>query len=499
MAAGGGGSAAAGGPGEGLGGASGAAGAGNGVNSGGGQAGTGGGGGAGGSGEPANPLAGAGDMGHTGVLGVGGAGGAGGAEINMSSAFGDGGGGAGGGFFGGGGGGGGGGGDEESAGGGGGASLVPPSASGSMLASDTTGVPSLTISFTPTFRSTSTSVSCHPSLVVAGEATGCRATVSDTDTGSASTPSGPVSFSSNSPGSFDSSAACTLAPSATPGVASCTISYTPSAVGAGTHTLTGAYGGDATDGPSSAAATVSVTTGTTTALHSSANPAAVGQQFTYTAVITPAPTVAGFVAFTDNGAVIRACAARPILDGEATCQSSYAAAGNHVITASYPGGGVFPASTSPTLTEVVVAPGTTAPVPTSVKLSSSENPSLSGDNVTFIATIKPVPDRGTVEFVSVNGSPIAGCAARPVNRSGEAGCGQPIGRAGAYDIEAAYSGTATYTGSQSATLTQTVLTVAKAVAPAPVTSWARVENAPSTVAATVTTAPSPSGWSVTAN
>jgi hypothetical protein len=502
VAGGGGGSAAGGAAGEGLGGAAGAAGSGSSDNSGGGQPGTDGGGGAGGSGELASANASAGGAGQAGVLGVGGTGGAGGAAIGLSPQVGDGGGGAGGGYYGGGGGGGGGGDDENSAGGAGGASLVAAGATNAVTGTDATGVPSLTITYTPTLRSTFISLSCAPSPVVVGEEVDCTARVFDTATGAKSTPTGVVSFSSDSPGSFSSRGACTLTPTPTTGEASCVIGYIPSGLGTGTHTIAAAYGEDATHGPSSAATPVTVAQGTTTVLASSSNPSDVGQQFDYTAFVTPAPPDTGTVAFTDNGAAIPSCAAVPVETGLAGCQVSYAAAGSHVITAIYSGGGAFPASTSKTLTQVVVAAGAAAPSSTSLSLSSSEDPSISRDEVVFAATVKPIPNGGTVEFFSNGGVPIANCTAQRVNpQTGNAACAAVI-KSGTFEIHAVYSGTTSFTGSQSHTLIQTVLEgPAAAVAPAPIPSgWAKVENkAPSTVQATVTTAFSSSPWSVTVN
>src|SRR2546427_11697902 len=83
-------------------------------------------------------------------------------------------------------------------------------------------------------RATSTSVACAPSTVVVGQSTSCTASVTDTSPGTASTPTGMVTFT---PGGT-----CTLAS------CSCSISITPTVVG----TLTGSanYGGASTHGPS---------------------------------------------------------------------------------------------------------------------------------------------------------------------------------------------------------------------------------------------------------
>ena len=95
-----------------------------------------------------------------------------------------------------------------------------------------------TVNATP--RSTATALSCAPASVQLGGATTCTATVSDTDTGSAGRPSGTVTFGSDSLGGFAPS--CTLPAD---GADQCSVTYTPSAVGSGTHGLSAHYAGDA--------------------------------------------------------------------------------------------------------------------------------------------------------------------------------------------------------------------------------------------------------------
>ncbi|HXB65228.1 MAG TPA: Ig-like domain repeat protein, partial [Solirubrobacteraceae bacterium] len=109
---------------------------------------------------------------------------------------------------------------------------------------------------TVTTRTTSTTLECNPTSVASGIASTCTATITDTNAGTASTPTGTVGFSSNGAGSF-STTNCTLAASATPGTASCSVTYTPSATG--TQTITGSYGGDATHALSSNGTSLTVT------------------------------------------------------------------------------------------------------------------------------------------------------------------------------------------------------------------------------------------------
>jgi hypothetical protein len=89
---------------------------------------------------------------------------------------------------------------------------------------------------------TSTSVACSPSSVLVGSATLCTATVTDTASSGATTPTGRVYFGSPIAGSFGSPGYCTLSGTGTTGVASCSLSFTPSA--SGSYWVNGVYGGD---------------------------------------------------------------------------------------------------------------------------------------------------------------------------------------------------------------------------------------------------------------
>jgi len=108
---------------------------------------------------------------------------------------------------------------------------------------------------TVNMRATSTSVSCSPKPVTNGTAASCSATVTDTDVGTPITPTGGVNFASNSTGLFNAPS-CTLASTATVGVANCSVNYTPYVTGH--HGITGAYGGDSAHSGSGGSATLAV-------------------------------------------------------------------------------------------------------------------------------------------------------------------------------------------------------------------------------------------------
>jgi hypothetical protein len=135
---------------------------------------------------------------------------------------------------------------------------------------------------------TSTTVNCTPSPVTVGQPTTCTATVSNS--GAGADPTGSVSFSSDSSGSFDSGTKCTLASTGTAGSSSCSVNYTPSAVVSGTHTITATYAGDGAHAPSSGQTTVTVTAGgmteTSTSVACVPVTVGVGQPTTCTATVS---------------------------------------------------------------------------------------------------------------------------------------------------------------------------------------------------------------------
>jgi hypothetical protein len=106
---------------------------------------------------------------------------------------------------------------------------------------------------------TTTNVSCSPSTVAVGQPTTCAATVTDTGGGGQTTPTGTVSFGSSGPGAFSDSASCRLSETS-PGVASCSVTYTPGASGTPTRsdTITATYSGDPTHKTSNGTTTVTV-------------------------------------------------------------------------------------------------------------------------------------------------------------------------------------------------------------------------------------------------
>lgn len=247
---------------------------------------------------------------------------------------------------------------------------------------------------------------------------------------------------------------------------------------AGPHNINANFSGDINYNAGSsatAAAHTEAANGTTTALSSSLNPAALSQQVIFTAAVTPnsgpnPPGVApaGTVTFKDGSTVI--CAASALNGtGTATCSTSTLIAGFHTITAVFNSSdGNYTSSPTATLSpqEQIVQNLTQTALTTSPNGSSHVNQQVTlTDTVTESGSTPPT---GTVAF-TVNGNLIPGCGAVAVSKNAPftAGCATPgiavLGTAGAGNtityqanaLKATYSGDSNY-GSGIATTTLTV-------------------------------------------
>ena len=301
------------------------------------------------------------------------------------------------------------------------------------------------------------------------------ASVTFTATVSGSAPTGSVNFKDGST-SIGGCSAATLTGSGNIRTASCATST----LAAGTHSITAAYSGDASNGASSSSALTQTVNkaATSTVLASSVNPSVFGASVTFTATVTgSSPT--GTVNFKDGGASISGCAAIA-LSGTgntktAKCTTSALVSGTHSILASYGGDAGNAASSSATLSQVVNSGGT------STSLATSLTPSIVGTSVTFTATVTGSNPTGTVNFKDGSTS-IGGCSAVALPGSGNirtASCASAALTVGTHSITAAYSGDASNSASTSSALTQTVNKAATS------TSLASSAN-PSTVGNSVT-------------
>ncbi len=194
---------------------------------------------------------------------------------------------------------------------------------------------------------TSTAASCQPTTVLVGQSSTCSATVTDTGSGIV-TPTGSVSFKSDSSGAFGSGGSCALAAAASAGTASCHVSYTPTAEGSGTHTISSTYGGDAGHAGSSSPTQLAVSLATTsTSVQCQQQLVAVGSADVCTALVTdtgprPSPPTQSVSFTTDSSGSFTgggACTLTPADATASSCSVSYTPAavgfGTHEITTRY--------------------------------------------------------------------------------------------------------------------------------------------------------------------
>ena len=251
---------------------------------------------------------------------------------------------------------------------------------------------------------------------------------------------------------------------------------------AGTTTVTAVYSGDSEhEASTSNPIVVTVYPDTTTAtVTSSLNPAIVGQSVTFAADVQGNFAVgAGQVIFLDGTTTLGTATLDPT--GHATLTISTLAIGTHPIRVAFPGSQNFNSTTSVTLNQVILASAT--PLPSTVTLASSINPSTLGQSVTFTATVTalgafPAVPTGTVTFfdgaINLGNTvlnPATGVATLPVSTLA----------IGSHAITAMYSGatgngttTPTILANTSAVLTQVVVSpippsFTLSVTPSPVT------------------------------
>ena len=177
--------------------------------------------------------------------------------------------------------------------------------------------------------------------------------------------------------------------------------FSTSALAVGQHSIVATYAGDTMHFTSSSVPALiqTVLEGTSTALTSTANPSAIGQSVTFTATVSVygggGVVPDGTVSFIDGATVLTTQAINA--GGVAMYTTSTLTAGIHPITAVYNGDAAkqIQGSTSAVLDQDVQAP-------TTATLTSSLNPSLYGNSVTFTATIPPSGTKaptGTVSFL----------------------------------------------------------------------------------------------------
>ena len=228
-------------------------------------------------------------------------------------------------------------------------------------------------------------------------------------------------------------------------------SFSTSTLAQGNNTITATYASDSIFASSSGSVVQVVQNfATTTTVTSSPNPSLVGQSVTFTATVTSGSGVpVGSVTFAEGSTVL---AANVAVDGSGHASFSTAAlaAGSHVITATFTGAAGWANSSG----NDSAAPQVVNKNATTTTASSSANPSVFSQLVTFTATVSSsggIPT-GTVTFK--NGATTLGTS--NLDGTGHASFTTSTLAVGANSITAAYNGDSSFNASTSSPLTQTV-------------------------------------------
>lgn len=232
--------------------------------------------------------------------------------------------------------------------------------------------------------------------------------------------------------------------------------FTSSALTVGDHTLVFAYGGDGNFNGSSKTVNHTVNkAATTTAVTSTKSPSIFDDSVTLTATVSVTSPGAGSrtgnVVFKDGAATLATVA----LDGtfKAAYTTTAFTGGTHSITAEYAGDGNFFGSTSPIFTQTV------NPKATTTSLTSSANPSVATDEVTFTATVNDARATGNVDFL--DGTTVIGTVA---TTGGVAVFKTTALTPGTHPIKVVYAGDANFATSTSAIVSQVVNKIATTTA-----------------------------------
>jgi len=194
---------------------------------------------------------------------------------------------------------------------------------------------------------------------------------------------------------------------------------------------------------------------TSTTLTSSSNPSSPGQSVTLTATVAPirvgGPTPTGTVTFKDGATTL---GTGTLVNGVATFSTAALTTGSHTLTSVFDGDFATAPSTSASLTQVV------GQVATATTLTSSADPSVFGQSVTFTATVENtsgggVPT-GSVEFF--DGATSLGAGSTPGGAGTRATSTFTTSTltAGSHSISAVYTATGSFQDSTSSILTQDV-------------------------------------------
>jgi hypothetical protein len=285
---------------------------------------------------------------------------------------------------------------------------------------------------------------------VFGQTVTFTATVTATGGG---TPTGTVTFMDGS---------TTLGSATLNGSAQAT--FTTSALAVGNHPITAVYGGGAGfSGSTSPVLTQTVNKDASkSAIVSSANPSVFGQPVTFTVTVTAAAPGSG----QPTGTVTFKEGLKPIVtktldaNGKATLTIATFTTTVHSIYITYSGDGNFLAGNSNVIQQTVNQD------PSTTTLTSSVNPSVVGQAVTFTAVVTANPPGGGTATGSVtfkDGTTVLGTVT--LNATAKATLTVSNLTVGTHPITAVYGGDGDFLGSTSAVLNQVVNAMAAAALP----------------------------------
>src|SRR3984885_9841957 len=233
--------------------------------------------------------------------------------------------------------------------------------------------------------------------------------------------------------------------------------FSTSALGTGSHTITAVYAGGSGDASSTSSSVVVTVTqpaplSTSTTLSATASQITMGQNVVLNVIVSGSGSPAGTVAFKDGGSTIGSAT---LSGGKAAFSTSALGVGYHSITAVYEGD---PGDASSTSSPVIVTVTQPTPLSTSTALSATPLQITVGQNVILTALVSGLGSpTGTVSF-SDGGTPLASVPLA----NGSAIFADSDLAAGSHGISAFYSGDA-----DNASSTSVVVTIV--VAPPPVT------------------------------
>ncbi|MFQ5459526.1 MAG: Ig-like domain repeat protein, partial [Anaerolineae bacterium] len=231
------------------------------------------------------------------------------------------------------------------------------------------------------------------------------------------------------------------------GTASCATSSLP----VGTHPVRAVYSGSASHATSQSPTQFYEVLGaaSATALTSSANPSVFGQPVTFDATVTGGVgTPTGEVIFKADGINIGTA---PLVAGVASFTTASLAVGTHAMTALYTGDATYSQSLSPALSQVV------SQATTATALTSSVNPSVFGQQVTFSASVTVVaPGAGTPTGTVTFKEGVTTLGVGFVGAGGTAEFSTASLAVGSHPVTATYDGDASFAASTSGPVSQVV-------------------------------------------